>query len=58
MLGSDYPFPLGEQRVGSLIGSQENLPAATRAKLLHENATAFFNLDAERSALGGARRSA
>jgi aminocarboxymuconate-semialdehyde decarboxylase len=61
MLGSDYPFPLGEQQVGSLIRSHETLPVPTREKLLHANATAFFGLDAGRSALSGAaaaRRSA
>jgi aminocarboxymuconate-semialdehyde decarboxylase len=45
MLGSDYPYPLGEQRVGSLIRAQHSLPAATRAKLLRDNATRFFGLD-------------
>jgi len=46
MLGSDYPFPLGEERVGSLI-RQSNLPQATKARLLGENATLFLNLAAE-----------
>jgi aminocarboxymuconate-semialdehyde decarboxylase len=45
MLGSDYPFPLGEQQVGSLIRSQDALPPVARAKLLHANASAFFGLD-------------
>ena len=36
MLGSDYPFPLGEERVGSLI-RQSNLPQHTKAKLLSGN---------------------
>jgi aminocarboxymuconate-semialdehyde decarboxylase len=61
MLGSDYPFPLGEQQVGNLIHSQEALPAPTREKLLHANATAFFGLDGGRTAMSGAsatRRSA
>jgi aminocarboxymuconate-semialdehyde decarboxylase len=61
MLGSDYPFPLGEQQVGNLIRSHEALPMPTREKLLHANAAAFFGLDAGRSALSGAsaaRRSA
>ncbi|TLY98446.1 MAG: amidohydrolase, partial [Gammaproteobacteria bacterium] len=61
MLGSDYPFPLGEQQVGSLIRSHEALPAPTREKLLHENASAFFGLDAGRIGMSGAaavRRSA
>jgi len=61
MLGSDYPFPLGEQQVGSLIRSHETLPMPTCEKLLHANATAFFGLDAGRAAVSGAaaaRRSA
>jgi aminocarboxymuconate-semialdehyde decarboxylase len=45
MLGSDYPFPLGEQQVGNLIHSHESLPARTRECLLHANATRFFGLD-------------
>jgi aminocarboxymuconate-semialdehyde decarboxylase len=43
MLGSDYPFPLGEERVGSLI-RQSNLPQASKDKLLSENAIRFLNL--------------
>ena len=43
MLGSDYPFPLGEQRIGALIhGSAYN--AADKASLLHGNAKRFFDL--------------
>jgi aminocarboxymuconate-semialdehyde decarboxylase len=41
MLGSDYPFPLGEERVGSLI-RQSNLSQHTKAKLLSGNATRFL----------------
>jgi len=44
MLGSDYPFPLGEEHVGSLI-RQSNLPQHTKAKLLGGNATQFLNLE-------------
>jgi aminocarboxymuconate-semialdehyde decarboxylase len=46
MLGSDYPFPLGEERVGSLI-RQSNLPQHTKANLLSGNATRFLELKAE-----------
>ncbi|MGO9803120.1 MAG: amidohydrolase family protein [Steroidobacteraceae bacterium] len=46
MLGSDYPFPLGEQQVGSLIRSHATMPEATRDKLLHHNAAAFFGFEA------------
>jgi aminocarboxymuconate-semialdehyde decarboxylase len=45
MLGSDYPFPLGEQQVGSLIRSHAGLSAATRARLLGGNAARFFGLE-------------
>ncbi|MFZ0009730.1 MAG: amidohydrolase family protein [Steroidobacteraceae bacterium] len=55
MLGSDYPFPLGEQQVGSLIRSQHSLPAATRTKLLRGNAARFFGLDAATTARGASR---
>ncbi|MGB8915788.1 MAG: tryptophan 2,3-dioxygenase family protein [Candidatus Sulfotelmatobacter sp.] len=46
MLGSDYPFPLGEERVGSLI-RQSNLPQHTKANLLGGNAMRFLELKAE-----------
>jgi aminocarboxymuconate-semialdehyde decarboxylase len=44
MLGSDYPFPLGEQRVGKLIRDIEGLGDAARAKLLAGNARRFLGL--------------
>ena len=46
MLGSDYPFPLGEERVGSLI-RQSNLPQHIKAKLLGGNAKRFLQINAE-----------
>jgi aminocarboxymuconate-semialdehyde decarboxylase len=46
MLGSDYPFPLGEERVGSLI-RQSNLPQHIKARLLSGNAKRFLQFDAE-----------
>jgi aminocarboxymuconate-semialdehyde decarboxylase len=55
MLGSDYPFPLGEQQAGSLIRSHPTLSPATRARLLGGNAARFFGLDAEPLARGGSR---
>jgi aminocarboxymuconate-semialdehyde decarboxylase len=51
MLGSDYPFPLGEERVGSLI-RQSNLPPHTKTKLLSANAIKFLELKAEPRAAG------
>ena len=43
MLGSDYPFPLGEQSVGALIRSS-HLGNETKAQLLGENAEKFLGL--------------
>jgi aminocarboxymuconate-semialdehyde decarboxylase len=43
MLGSDYPFPLGEERVGALIRSS-HLPAGEKANLLGKNAEIFLGL--------------
>jgi len=44
MLGSDYPFPLGEERVGSLI-RQSNLSLEGKAKLLGGNAARFLGIE-------------
>ena len=43
MLGSDYPFPLGEHGIGSLIRSSE-LSSRSKQRLLGENAAAFLGL--------------
>jgi aminocarboxymuconate-semialdehyde decarboxylase len=45
MLGSDYPFPLGEEQAGALI-RRSNLPQHSKAKLLGGNATEFLKLGA------------
>lgn len=45
VLGSDYPFPLGEPRVGGLVRQSPSLDGSTKARLLGGNARAFFNLD-------------
>ena len=48
MLGSDYPFPLGEPRVGNLIRnahSQGKINETVRNKLLGGNAINFFDLN-------------
>jgi aminocarboxymuconate-semialdehyde decarboxylase len=42
-LGSDYPFPLGEARPGSLIASMTDLDELTRARLLHGTALEFLD---------------
>lgn len=44
MLGSDYPFPLGEQRVGRLVRDIQGLGDGARAKLLAGNARRFLEL--------------
>ena len=44
MLGSDYPFPLGEIPPGDLIENASFLTEADRQKLLAENAVAFFGV--------------
>jgi aminocarboxymuconate-semialdehyde decarboxylase len=44
MLGSDYPFPLGEQRVGKLVRDMAGLTPAARKKLLADNAKRFLGL--------------
>jgi aminocarboxymuconate-semialdehyde decarboxylase len=51
MLGSDYPFPLGEERVGSLI-RQSNLPLHAKNKLLGANAIRFLGLKDEARVAG------
>jgi aminocarboxymuconate-semialdehyde decarboxylase len=43
LLGSDYPFPLGEQRVGTLI-RESQLPPNMKSQLLGGNAHAFLGL--------------
>ena len=43
-LGSDYPFPLGEGRAGTLIESIEDLSAKERTQLLSGTAREFLGL--------------
>ncbi|MDR2334324.1 MAG: amidohydrolase [Burkholderiaceae bacterium] len=45
MLGSDYPYPLGEQRIGQLVKDVSFLDAAQREDILERNARKFFGLD-------------
>ena len=47
MLGSDYPFPLGEQKIGTLIRNHSELNSTTKSKLLSKNALEFFNITVE-----------
>lgn len=43
MLGTDYPFPLGETSPGKLIESIEEFSASVRENLLWKNACAWLN---------------
>ncbi len=49
MLGSDYPFPLGEPQIGQLVSEAEFLSPADRQRILGGNAQTFFNLKEELS---------
>jgi aminocarboxymuconate-semialdehyde decarboxylase len=44
-LGSDYPFPLGEDRPGSMIEAMMDLHETTRKRLLAGTALEFLGLD-------------
>jgi aminocarboxymuconate-semialdehyde decarboxylase len=48
MLGSDYPFPLGEEHVGRLVAGSEWLDAAQKDRIVAGNAQAFFSLEQAR----------
>lgn len=43
LLGSDHPFPMGEENVGSLV-RQSSLDETVKARLLEENAREFLGL--------------
>lgn len=45
MLGSDYPYPLGERPVGNVVRSSDFLSDAERDAILGNNATRFLALD-------------
>lgn len=44
MLGSDHPFPLGEQQIGQLVSQSGCLSAQEKRRILSDNAKTFFNL--------------
>ncbi len=46
MLGSDYPFPLGEQVVGKLVRGHPDFSSQTKRKILGQNALDFFGISA------------
>ena len=43
LLGSDYPYPLGEQEVGRLVAHAELVPDVQQ-KILFRNTMTFFGL--------------
>ncbi|XP_058050102.1 2-amino-3-carboxymuconate-6-semialdehyde decarboxylase isoform X2 [Ahaetulla prasina] len=45
MLGTDYPFPLGEHEPGKLIESMEDFDEQLKEKLKSGNALSFLNID-------------
>ena len=46
MLGSDFPYPLGERPAGNLIRQAEFLTQEQRQQLLSGNAQRFLGIDA------------
>jgi aminocarboxymuconate-semialdehyde decarboxylase len=48
MLGSDYPFPLGEEHVGKLI-RESHISQEEKARLLGDNAMKFLGLEEEKA---------
>lgn len=44
MLGSDYPYPLGEQQIGSVVSGARMLSAEERSDILDGTARRFFNV--------------
>ncbi|GIY66348.1 2-amino-3-carboxymuconate-6-semialdehyde decarboxylase [Caerostris extrusa] len=45
LLGSDYPFPLGEHIPGKLVEDSKHLAKTTKDKTLGINALKFFGLE-------------
>ena len=44
VFGTDYPFPLGEQKMGSLVREASVLNEQAKQKILATNASNFFNI--------------
>ncbi len=47
MFGTDYPFPLGEQKMGELIQTSTHHSSAQKSKLLGGNAVTWLGLTDE-----------
>jgi aminocarboxymuconate-semialdehyde decarboxylase len=43
MLGTDYPYPMGEEQMGSLIRNARHLDFHQKTRILGENAALFFS---------------
>jgi aminocarboxymuconate-semialdehyde decarboxylase len=48
MLGTDYPYPLGKQHMGSLLREATCLSYQQKSRILGENAALFFNHNFEK----------
>lgn len=48
VMGSDYPFPLGDLEFGRYIETDMDLPEAERAAIFHGAALEWLNLDKAR----------
>ena len=44
-LGTDYPFPLGEQEPGKMISNMKNLSKRDKERILSGTALEWLNLD-------------
>ena len=44
MMGSDYPFPLGEIHPGEMIKNSELIDDETKQAVLYDNAANFFGI--------------
>jgi len=44
MLGSDHPFPLGEQEIGALVRDHPSLSTGVKSKILGSNALEFLGI--------------
>lgn len=44
LLGSDYPYPLGEQSIGALVENHDGLSDQAQSRILGGNSAKFFNL--------------
>jgi aminocarboxymuconate-semialdehyde decarboxylase len=45
ILGTDYPFPLGEQKLGALVGGSTRINEDERRNILAENTLCFLHVD-------------